>query len=146
MTNITDPLAFITAGDATFTVTSAKTGTHFTYRVSEMPKGDGFFVSVLTGPDNTQDYSYAGLMIPSPSGTINAAPVYQFRGTRGSKLPLTAPSVRGFVWVLRRLQTCGLGEAATLAHIGRCGRCRRPLTTPESIERGLGPVCAGKAA
>lgn len=29
--------------------------------------------------------------------------------------------------------------------IGRCGMCRRTLTVPESIERGIGPVCAAKA-
>jgi hypothetical protein len=25
---------------------------------------------------------------------------------------------------------------------GRCLRCNRPLTTPESIRRGIGPICA----
>lgn len=28
--------------------------------------------------------------------------------------------------------------------IGACGICGRTLTDPESIERGIGPVCAGK--
>lgn len=27
---------------------------------------------------------------------------------------------------------------------GRCVRCQAPLTDEESIERGMGPVCAGK--
>lgn len=27
----------------------------------------------------------------------------------------------------------------------RCARCGRPLTDPESIARGMGPVCAEKA-
>jgi hypothetical protein len=31
-------------------------------------------------------------------------------------------------------------------HEGRCGRCGRRLTVPESIESGLGPECATKAA
>jgi len=31
-------------------------------------------------------------------------------------------------------------------HEGRCGRCNRKLTVPESIENGLGPECAGKMA
>jgi hypothetical protein len=29
--------------------------------------------------------------------------------------------------------------------IGRCGMCGRTLTNPESIERGIGPVCAGNS-
>lgn len=28
-------------------------------------------------------------------------------------------------------------------HAGRCAKCRRPLTHPDSIARGLGPICAG---
>ena len=27
---------------------------------------------------------------------------------------------------------------------GRCKRCRRKLTNPDSLERGYGPVCWGK--
>lgn len=28
--------------------------------------------------------------------------------------------------------------------VGRCGACRRTLTNPKSIQRGLGPICARK--
>ena len=38
-------------------------------------------------------------------------------------------------------------EAAAVLHgkaSGRCAVCSRDLTDPESIERGIGPVCAGK--
>ena len=27
-------------------------------------------------------------------------------------------------------------------HDGRCGRCGRPLTHPDSIQAGIGPICA----
>lgn len=30
-------------------------------------------------------------------------------------------------------------------HEGRCGRCGRALTVPESIASGIGPVCEGLA-
>ncbi|AHB31723.1 hypothetical protein PBI_BERNARDO_46 [Mycobacterium phage Bernardo] len=37
-------------------------------------------------------------------------------------------------------------QAAEFGQVyGRCGRCASPLTKQESIERGLGPVCASKA-
>lgn len=29
--------------------------------------------------------------------------------------------------------------------IGKCGICSRTLTNPESIAKGIGPICAGKA-
>lgn len=36
-------------------------------------------------------------------------------------------------------------EAAAFGHVyGICGICGATLTDPESIERGIGPVCAGK--
>jgi hypothetical protein len=38
-----------------------------------------------------------------------------------------------------------LPGSVDVLHSGRCGRCGRTLTTPDSIERGLGPECAHKA-
>ena len=29
-------------------------------------------------------------------------------------------------------------------HEGKCGKCGRPLTVPESVKTGLGPICSGK--
>jgi hypothetical protein len=29
-------------------------------------------------------------------------------------------------------------------HEGKCGRCGRKLTVPESVKSGFGPECAGK--
>lgn len=37
------------------------------------------------------------------------------------------------------------GERYTLVAADRCGRCSRELTDPESIARGIGPECHGKA-
>ena len=38
------------------------------------------------------------------------------------------------------------GAGWHLHHEGRCMRCGAPLTVPASVERGLGPECAGKVA
>jgi hypothetical protein len=35
-----------------------------------------------------------------------------------------------------------LPENIEFYHLGRCGRCGRKLTDPESINRGLGPKCS----
>ena len=29
-------------------------------------------------------------------------------------------------------------------HVGKCGKCGKKLTTPESILTGLGPTCSNK--
>jgi hypothetical protein len=35
-------------------------------------------------------------------------------------------------------------DGVVIWHEGRCGRCGRRLTVPESIESGYGPECIGK--
>lgn len=37
-----------------------------------------------------------------------------------------------------------LPDTWELRHVGRCGVCERRLTTPESLERGIGPECYGQ--
>ena len=50
----------------------------------------------------------------------------------------------GFAWLWRRITSnTALPPKAEVWHEGSCGRCGRKLTVPESIENGLGPVCAG---
>tara|TARA_Y100000361_G_scaffold124610_2_gene117788 strand:- start:1036 stop:1464 length:429 start_codon:yes stop_codon:yes gene_type:complete len=141
MQNTNDIRKFITSGKATFTVTSARTGQHFTYRVKQTePGAHGYFVSVLTGPDNVRDYTYAGMLFDSDQGLA-------FRLTKGSKVSGDAPSFRGFEWLVRMVNADkGVSDHATLDHMGKCGRCGRALTHPESIATGLGPECVKKVA
>lgn len=144
--NTSDFRSFLTAGNATFTVTSKRTGTRFTYRVrstdSDRPQ---YFVSVLTGPDNDRDYTYAGTLSVVRPG-VKARSTLKARQTPGSKVAADAPSWRGFCWLLGALDGApgAIDSQATVHHVGRCGRCGRALTVPESIESGLGPVCAEK--
>jgi len=61
------PVAFILAGKARFTLTSKKTGQHFTYQVKKAKDGgkrpnSPWFVSILSGPDNGSDYQYIGCL------------------------------------------------------------------------------------
>lgn len=48
--------------------------------------------------------------------------------------------------VLDRIAEAGVQEAMERygRELGHCGHCGRTLTNAESIERGIGPVCAGK--
>lgn len=103
--------------------------------VQQYPASVAYFVALLTGPDNLDDYTYAGLL-NLQTGTI--------RITRSSKYTDDSKPIRAFNWAIGRIWR-GLPIApATFYHIGRCARCGRALTVPSSIESGLGPECAGK--
>jgi hypothetical protein len=137
---LSDPAAireFVLAGNATFTVVSRKTGERRTFRaaLAPNPKLDGpWFVSMLTGPDNENHYRYLGVV---------------WSGTAGMRFtPHGKPGMEGAKeivgWVFRALEAGTLTEQAEFWHEGRCGRCGRLLTDPESIARGLGPICIEK--
>jgi len=137
-------LPFLLGGRALLTVHNEKTGTHNTYRVTApgktaeaREKASVLFVSVLTGPENTTNYTYAGIILRD-SGV--------FRSTAKSKLAESTPSVAGFKWVLGRAKNDTLRDFphVSVLHHGRCGTCGRVLTVPESITSGLGPICAGR--
>lgn len=136
---------YMLAGNAYFTLRSAKTQTRFTYRVAKSKpdpknpqKSAVWFVSVLTGTDNQGDYSYMGIIDGG-----------KFRFTAKSKVTGQAPSGKAFQWfhevLAKALATFGtLPAGLEFWHEGRCGRCGRALTVPESVERGIGPECASK--
>ena len=123
------------------TLRSIASGAHFTYRVAR-PAGKGeerpWLVSILTGPDNTSDYVYLGLLRVDAAGVI-------LQHTTKSGLPTTAPAWKAWDFLTRAvLQRGRMPAALEVFHEGRCGRCGRKLTTPESVALGLGPECATK--
>lgn len=129
-----DALDYVLAGKSTFTVVSGATGQRFTYKVSQ-PKDKPHFVSVLTGSDNTADYAFLGTIFECTT----------FRHSKKSRISDDAPSVKAFAWLWDRALTFDAAfEQCELWHLGKCGRCGRDLTDPESIARGLGPTCAEK--
>ena len=149
-------LNFILAGNATFTVRSLKTGTRYTYKVRRAESVDTnqrnlplpelarrnaaeaaarptWFVTLLSGPDNENDFVYLGII------TDNV-----FRLTRKSRMTSESVPVRAFGWVYAALVRREMPALTEIWHEGRCGRCGRKLTVPESIVAGLGPECAGR--
>lgn len=126
--------AYALAGKAILTIRSTKTGTRFTYQITESKNNRPgqmpvYFVKLLNGADNTADYTYLG--------TIFA---HGFRTTAKSRIAATAPSFVAFEFLSRHWEDARI----EVWHEGRCGRCGRTLTVPESIESGIGPTCAGK--
>jgi hypothetical protein len=123
---------FALAGNATFTATSLKTGTRFTFKVRQPKPDSPHFVKVLTGCDNESDYTFLG--------TIFNGENYR-HGLRSSITP-DAPSAQAFAYIWTHLDQ--LDGKVTIQHAGKCCRCGRKLTVPESIESGIGPECRKK--
>ena len=138
-------LAYMFAGNATFTFRSLRTDTRFTYNIRKGEKSqpggvrftkaapDVFFVKVLTGPDNTSDFTYIGMIIDG-----------QFKSTAKSKMRRGALPVDAFIWALGQFHKNTMPEQMEVWHTGRCGRCGRVLTVPESVATGIGPDCAAQ--
>jgi len=125
---------FVFAGNSTFTVRSEKTGTRFTFKVRQPKPETPHFVSLLSGPDNENDFCFLGSVFRD--GT--------FRRSVKSHVGETAPSMIAAKWVCERLAKGAELKGCEIWHEGRCGRCGRKLTVPESIESGIGPECASK--
>jgi len=126
---------FLTAGKAIFTVDNGK-GEHYTYKVSQSKDGRVYFVSMLTGPDNSSSYTYLGLL-NLENGRIRLTAKSGF-GADSKPVKVVQWAV-GMVWYSDEAE---LPPGYSIRHAGRCGRCGRLLTVPASIKCGFGPVCA----
>lgn len=142
------PLLF----NGTYTVTVPDRG-HFTIRVHTAQDGKlkgRRIISMLTGSDNEGDYT--GLAFWNDDR--GSAQVWKKHRSAG-----TCPSFNGSTWdrawnkterklaVFLDLALHSNGghwyaKGCRLFEEKRCLMCNRKLTTPESIESGIGPVCA----
>lgn len=128
---------FALAGNATFTVTSRRTGTRFTFKVRESKDHQRHYVKVLTGSDNENSYSYFG--------TIFNGVDFRHGRPDATRISPQAPSAIAFAWLWQHINA-DLSQAVEIHHAGKCCRCGRKLTVPESIESGIGPECAQHVA
>ena len=123
-------LNFILAGNATVTFLNTQTKNRFTFKVSKSKDNDIHFVSVLTGPDA---YTFLGSIFNN-----------NFKSSKKSTIQESAQSFQVFKFVFDRLKTKNLPDVIEIYHEGKCGRCGRALTVPESIVSGFGPECVKK--
>ena len=138
---------FILAGKAIFTL-EIESGfgeqhglkSHYTFRVNksdDVRYGEKYFVGLLTGPDNLSDYSYLGVLdkegfVRTTAKSVGVSPVVFKLLNRVIQL----------IWASDVSPIIKAGFK--LHHEGRCGRCGRTLTTPESVTAGFGPECVTK--
>lgn len=120
------------AGDAVITLHNPKTQKRFTYRITQCDdKPTLFFVALLTGANNTEDFQYLGCIRDN---------VYTHG--RKSRIGEDAPSAKAFAWTWENLDR--LPANLEIWHEGFCLRCHRTLTVPDSIASGFGPECIKK--
>lgn len=132
--------SFFWAGKAIFTVANPD-GERYTFRANKVaPKQPGgaalTFLGLLVGPDNTANYAYLGIL--APNGAVKL--------TKASRYTEASKPVRVAAWAVQHvLAGKPLPPGYAIHHEGRCCRCGRLLTTPESVARGMGAECYGKA-
>ena len=130
---------FMFAGNATFTFASIKTGSRFTYKIRESDSANPiFFVSALTSSDNENGFSYMGIIKENHNGDLN----FFFAKPEKAKIASNAPSAKAFEWAINQILKDRKPPSLEIWHEGRCGRCGRKLTVPESINKGIGPECS----
>lgn len=129
-----NPKRYILSGKATFTLIDKSPdregggSSRYTYQVVRPRKGLPHFVRLLTGPDNTSNYTFIGTIFDGLTWRPKVAGA-------GSKL-------FGLMW---RFASRGeWPEWLEIVGNGKCGKCGRMLTTPESVEMGIGPECLRK--
>ena len=125
---------FIFAGNATITLEGKKTGKWYTYKIQKCKTNDNlYFVKRLSGSDNISDYRYIGCVYRDTEHFCAAKPY-------NTQLECFWPlSIEVIKWFFERPNTYDTN--INVYHEGRCGRCGRKLTTPESIFSGFGPEC-----
>lgn len=124
----------VASHNGVITVRSSHSGEHRTFKITTQAEDAEFapgerILSVLAGPDNTHDYMSIGFV--KHEGRILLWKKH--RGTQMEKITRVLQQVSKY-------RDMGFEYLAE----GRCRRCGRPLTTPESIRSGIGPVCQEK--
>ena len=129
-----DALKFILGGNALFTVKNIQTEQRFTYKVLINSKDDQELrVYVMNGTDNTKNYWHFGFI-----NFENGMPMFKVYSIHNRDKEYT----KWFERLLRNLAIGLIMPQFEIWHEGRCGRCGRVLTVPESIMNGIGPECA----
>lgn len=128
---LTQEFAF--GGKAIFTLKSLRTETHYTYKL-KFSYNKYWFASVLSGES---EYIFLGIISKDDRTKLIR--------TKASQLPVTDERHLALKYFLHSvIGKNTIPSTLEVWHVGKCGRCARPLTHPESIERGIGPECWNK--
>lgn len=125
-------MLFLLGGKATFTLESKKTGKHYTFKAVTSDNKKLIWISILTNGD---EYIYLGTV-------FTTSPNWIYKITAKSNPENKLHSILD--WFFKLLNSNHLHPNLIFRHAGRCSRCSRKLTTPESLDAGMGPICLTK--
>jgi hypothetical protein len=117
------------------TVSNVNTGQHRTFKVNTQPQDARFaagkrVVSLFVGQDNQNPFEYKGFGFVNSAGTVQV-----WRRYKDTEFEVFGRMLSNVSYFERK--------GAEYLFSGRCIRCNRELTNPDSIRSGIGPVCAG---
>jgi hypothetical protein len=132
----TDQIEAFTAAshNGTITCTNPASGESRTFRIRTQPDDSSFapgkrVLSLLTGPDNTSDYTGFAF--------VEGNRVQVWRSKLGTKF-------EAYARFIERLDYHRDHHGIEVYWAALCRRCNRQLTTVDSIRSGIGPTCAGR--
>ena len=161
---------FIKAGKALFTVSNGA-GDWYTFAVDKQE--NGYRVRWMAGTDNMTPSSYADLGTMGEDLALVVAPKCcpkcdgemvqrtrrsdnkPFMGCKAfprcngtaetdNREPTAIKAFRFAMLVAQGMIPEAMYPNAEVMHANKCCKCRRTLTTPESIVKGIGPECSGE--
>jgi len=126
---------FIFQGRAVFTLENADTGNYLTYKIRQIKKSgkvvpNQFKVECKSLGDKEYGYQFLGF--------LDIAKVTFRPWGRTSRDHI---GYKTLYWMLRNLEVLENYTNLSIYHEGACCKCGMPLTTPESIDQGIGPIC-----
>ena len=125
---------FTLGGNATITIRSSSLAKRYTYKIQQHKDDKNlYFIKLLRGQDNENDYSYIGCYY---SDTQYFHPCKTWKFEQKENWPHSIKMIDFFFKHLYNLP-----DRLEVYHEGKCARCGRKLTTPESIKSGFGPEC-----
>lgn len=119
--------------NGTLTAENVATGEWRTFQIKTQPEDANFapgerIAYLLTGADNENDFT--GFAFVKDDGRL-----FVWKKKRGTIFDAYAK-------MLERPER--YAKTVRFFFQGRCRRCNRKLTTPESVSAGIGPICAGR--
>lgn len=138
-------LQFMTAGKAEFVLHSTKTNQDFKFSLTRQESRDQgkesennekkyiYFLNYLHGHEKT----YAGVVwFKQDTGE------FMFSTGKNGQMSPKDLEIRSLIFVMNKLYREETVQYLDVFHVGKCGKCGKKLTTPESILTGLGPTCS----
>ena len=109
------------------TARSIATGNHYTFKFRQS-RSAGLLALVLTDGDQWLNLGF----IDFQKRTVRLGKYTEFSSS--------STCYRALTWLVKLAEFHP--AVVEVQHDGRCGRCGRPLTHPDSIQSGIGPICA----